>query len=198
MSWHHILPFYLLRDVWNRLVDQHIGTEFAEARVAIRQYLLLADRSLPNLENMIDRMRAENNTQKRAGTARLEPLNVAEAHQLGTAAVWPAWSAVEGPKNRSDDPHDRYFDRFTFGLTSEEARRMNTIEGLFSAFQRFVDTGPAPGPGNLRALGEAASFARSTLAGAQPIRYRADMWVQDHAGLWRKRRAEDRSAGIAG
>ena len=133
-------------------MDQHIATEFAEARVAIRQFLLLSDRNQLDLEALIDRMRAENTQQKRAGHAHLNPLDVAEAHRLATAAVWPAWNAVEGPQRRSDDPQDRYFDRFTSGLTAEEAARMRVIESLFGNFQAFVNSGPAPGPGSLRAL----------------------------------------------
>jgi len=37
-----------------------------EARVAIRHYLLLSDSKLPNADVLIDRMRAENKSQKRA------------------------------------------------------------------------------------------------------------------------------------
>jgi hypothetical protein len=59
MAWHHIIPYPVLRDVWNRLVDQHIATQLAEARVAIRQYLLLCNRNQPKLDDLIDRMRAE-------------------------------------------------------------------------------------------------------------------------------------------
>lgn len=188
MAWQHIIPFSLLRDVWNRLVDQHIATEFAAARVAIRQYLLLCDRNQPNLDALIDRMRAENTDQKRAGHHHLRPLEVSEAHQLATAAVWPPWNAVEGPQGRSDDPQNRYFDRFTFGLTAAEAARMSAIETLFDCFQLFVRAGPAPGPGSLRALAQAASTTRPIIGCDLPIRYRSEMWVDDGAGVWRKRR----------
>jgi hypothetical protein len=188
MAWHHIIPFSLLRDVWNRLVDQHIATQLAEARVAIRQYLLLCDRNQPNLDALIDRIRAESTDQKRAGHHHLQPLDVSEAHQLATAAVWPPWNAVEGPLRRSDDPQNRYFDRFTFGLTAEEAARMSAIETLFGHFRMFVSGGPAPGPGSLRALSQAASTARPILGCDLPIYYRAEMWVNDGAGMWRKRR----------
>ena len=67
MAWHHIIPFSLLREVWNRLVDQHIATELAEARVAIRKYPLLSDRNQTSVDSLIDRMRAENTGHKRAG-----------------------------------------------------------------------------------------------------------------------------------
>jgi len=188
MAWHHIIPFSLLREVWNRLVDQQIATELAEARVAIRQYLVLCDRNQRNLDDLIDRMRAENTEQKRAGHHQLRPIEVFEAHQLATVAVWPPWNAVEGPRRRSDDPQDRYFDRFTSGLRAGEAARMSVIETLFNNFQAFAGAGPAPGPGSLRALIQAASTARPIVSCDLPIRYRPEMWVDDGAGLWRKRR----------
>lgn len=193
MAWHHVIPFSVLREVWNRLVDQHIAMQIAEARVAIRQYLLLADRNLPNLDDLIDRMRAENTSQRRAGHHELRPLDVAEAHRLASAAVWPAWNAVEGPQRRIDDPQDRYFDRFTSGLTLQEAARMKSVEALFHDCQTFINAGPVSGPGNLRALADAASRARLILSVDSPIRYRTELWVDEGGGRWRKRRDGERS-----
>lgn len=194
MSWHHIIPFALLRDVWNRLVDQHIATQLPEARVAIRQYLLLADSTLPKLDELIDRVRAENPQQLRAGHHNLQRLEVDETDRLATAATWPAWNIVEGPSARSDDPGDHYFDRFTAGLTAEEAARMRAIERLFHRLEAFVSTGPAPGAPALRGLSESASTARPYLRCDLPIRYRPEMWVKDSAGFWRKRRDGERYA----
>jgi hypothetical protein len=193
MAWHHVIPFSVLREVWNRLVDQHIATQIPEARVAIRQYLLIADRTLPNLDDLIDRMRAENTSQSRAGHHQLRPLDVAEAHRLGTAAVWPAWNTVEGPRHRIDDPQDRYLDRFTSGLTLEEAARMKSVESLFGDFQNFINAGPAPGAGSLRALAVATSTMRSLASCDLPIRYRAELWVNEGSAKWRKRRDGERS-----
>jgi hypothetical protein len=175
-------------DVWNRLVDQHIATALPEPRVAIRQYLLLSDRNQPNLDALIDRMRAANTDQRRASHNCLLPITVAEAHQLATAAVWPAWNAVEGPQRRSDDPQNRYFDRFTPGLTAEEANRMRAIETLFHDFEAFINAGPAPGPVSLRTLAQAASTARLNVYCDSPIRYRPEMWVQVGPDIWRKPR----------
>src|SRR4051812_6547772 len=80
MAWHHIIPFSVLRGVWNRLVDQHIATQIPEARVAIRQYLLLSDRNLPGADSLVDRIRIGNTEQRRGGHHDLLPLDVAEAH----------------------------------------------------------------------------------------------------------------------
>ena len=95
---------------------------------------------------------------------------------------------MEGPQNRSDDPADRYFDRFTAGLTAEENARMATIDRLFRDMTAFANCGPVPGPGNLTAIGQAASAARPALNVDLPIAYRAELWVADGAGRWRKRR----------
>lgn len=188
MIWHHIIPYSVLREVWNRLVDQHIATQLPQARMAIRQYLLLCDRTLTNIDALVDRMRAENVTQRRAGHHDLRPLDVAEAHKLATAAVWPVWDAVEGPRHRSDDPRDRYLDRFTSGLRAEESGRLRVIETLFGDFEAFVSGGPAPGPATLSALAGAASTARRLVACDFPIRYRPEMWVDEGGGVWRKAR----------
>jgi len=188
MSWHHVIPFAVLRGVWNRLVDQHIATQLPEARVAIRQYLQLCDATLPKLDQMLDRMRAENTDYRRAGHHDLRPLDIAETNQLATAATWPAWNAVEGPKERSDDPEDRYLDRFTAGLTAEEAARLTAVEGLLGHFESFIGAGPAPGAASLRNLAQSASAARLSVCCDLPIRYRPEMWLQESPGRWRKRR----------
>jgi hypothetical protein len=188
MIWHHIIPFSILREVWNRLVDQHIDTQLPEARVAVRQYLMLCDHKLTSVDSLVDRIRAENTTQRRAGHHDLRPLDVAEAHRLAIAAVWPTWNVVEGPRRRSDDPQDRYFDRFTSGLTAEESARLRVIEALFGAFEAFVKAGSAPGPVSLSALTNAAARARPEVSCDLPIRYRPEMWVDEGGGLWRKRR----------
>jgi len=197
-AWHHILPFSLLRDVWNRLVDRHIESQIPEARVALRQYLLLLDRSLPGADSLIDRMRAENTGQRRAGHNTLQPLTVSEAHQLATAAVWPPWNTVEGPARRSDDPGDTYFDRFTSGLTAEESARMLTIERLFRQLNSFIQSGPVPSAGSLAQLTQSVLAARPALACDRPIAYRPEMWVQDAGGLWRKRRDGEAYTAAAG
>lgn len=188
MSWHHIIPFALLREVWNRLVDRHVGSQIPEARLALRVYLSLVDRRLPEVDQLITRMRAENTSQKRASYNHIEALSVADVHQLSTAAVWPAWNAVEGPQLRSDDPGDRYMDRFTSGLTANELRRMHAIEWLFRDLSNFVNAGSQPGSVALRLLADAASRGRAALVNEEPIRFRPEMWVKGEDGRWRKRR----------
>jgi hypothetical protein len=190
MSWHHIIPFPILRDVWNRLVDQHIATQLPEARTAIRQFVVLADSSLPNLDDLIDRMRIANIEQRRATHNRLRPLEVHESNRLATAATWPAWNTVEGPNrgSRSDDPGDVWLDRFTAGLTALELARMRAIEALYHNLRQFVDAGPAPGASALRSFAQTISAARPNVYCDTPMRYRPEMWEQERDGRWRKRR----------
>lgn len=197
MAWHHIIPYHLLRDVWNRLVDQHIATQLPEARIAIRQYLILCDPTLSNRDNLIDRIRAESTAQRRAGHHYLQPLADDEVLRLQTAAVWPAWNTVEGPDKdcRSDDPGEHQVDRFTHGLTAEQVTRTREAELLFRPFQLFVAAGPAPGPNSLGALAGSAARARPFLGGDSPIRYSSDIWIKDPStGKWHKRRDREKDA----
>lgn len=193
MTWYHVIPYSLLRDVWNRLVDQHIETQLPEARVAIRQYLSLVDPHVVNLDELVDRIRAENVTQRRAEHNPLKPLDVVEANQLAAAAVWPAWDVVEGPSARSDDTRDESLDRFTAGLTNNELGQMRGIDRLFTAFSTFVKAGLGPGATSTKALSQAMATERPAVARDLPIRFRTEMWIKD--GLaWRKRRATEAAA----
>jgi hypothetical protein len=202
MSWHHIISFVLLRDVWNRLVDRQINTDVPEARAAIRQYLLLSDRTLQShLDTLIERMRADRTDPRPASHYHLEPLNMAEVLRLREAAVWPVWNTVGGPMNtlRIDNPLDGRCDRFRGGLTNEEVFRMGAIERLYDHFLDFVNADAAT-PAILGDLARAASSARPFLRGCtEPIRYRQDMWVlvNNQANLWRKRRHGEREIPAA-
>jgi len=73
---------------------------------------------------------------------------------------------------------------------------MRAIETLFGEFQAFVNAGPAPGSSGLRALREAAARARPIVYCELPIRYRPEMWVDEGAGLWRKRRDGERQTVV--
>ena len=206
-AYHHMIPAGMLQEVWNRLVDQHVNSVIPEAGLAIRGFLLLccshAKREF-DIDNLIDRIRAQESDQKRAGHAPVKPLDEVEVYYLQTAVIWPPWNAVEGPENRADDPNkgrpgslgrgqfrDQDFDSFTLGLSPQEAARVATIEMLFRQFKAFLES--VPGPESLRSLAKAASHARPILACDFPIRFNPEMWVKDTAG-WRKRHAKDKSS----
>jgi hypothetical protein len=200
MAWHHVIPYSLLRGVWNRLVGQHIATDLPEARVTIRQYLSLCDRGLQGIDEKLDKMRFEDEERRRAGHYRLEQLSTPEVNELQTAAVWPAWNIVGGPTgtSRRDDPEklDLDIDRFMVGLRPPERDRMRTIEDLSTRLQAFVDSGPEPDGAALHTLSSDITLARrlsgNNLVGCDlPIPFRPEMWVQESGGLWRKRRPDE-------
>ena len=187
-SWHHIIPSAVLIAVWNRLVDQQLGSVMPEARTALGQHLRLCGVGAANVDELVDRMRVGNTAMRHAGHNPLRSLDDGEVLMMQSAAAWPPWNAVQGPDKRRDDPENRYMDRFTFGLTPEESARMRAIETLFNQFQQFIGLGPNPGPASFRTLAGAESVARSVIGRARPIEYRADMWVALGDGWWRKNR----------
>jgi hypothetical protein len=198
-----MIPAGMLQEVWNRLVDQHVNTALPEAGLAIRGFLLLCcsrTKSEFDIDSLIDRIRAQESDQKRGGPPP-RPLDMGEFTRLQIAIVWPPWNAVEGPANRADDPsrdrpstlgrgefRDKDFDRFTIGLTPQDAARTAMIDMLFREFKCFLST--QPGAESLGALAKAAARARSVLARDAPIPFDPKMWIKD-AGGWRKRQVRD-------
>lgn len=176
MARHHILPYNTLRDLWNQLVQTFADTHWPESRLAIRQFLMLCNNRLPDVDPMLEALRRGQ-------------LTVVQCNVLAETAVWAAWNIVDGPKNRSDDPGDSGLDRFTFGVTQEEFARMGTIEEVFRAIEQFQRV-IRPQAVNLRVLADALNVARFGLSFVEnPIPFRADMWERDPDGRWRKRRS---------
>lgn len=172
---HHILPYNTLADTWNRLAHAFTGTQLPEARTAIRQFLGTCNHRLGGVDALLDRMRKNE-------------LTVPEGGLLCETAVWSAWNIVEGPRLRSDDPRGAGLDRFTFGVTPEEFRRMHTIEILYGDLQRFL-AAPTADPATLRALTDSLVVPRRTFAFVdRPIPFRPEMWELEH-GYWHKRRS---------
>lgn len=188
MSWHHLIPYSLLKDVWKRLVDLHLASASKEAAMPIRQYLRLADRNFHDLDQKLNRMRISHSHQRRASHNEMRPIEIAEIDELRTAASWPVWNVVEGPNNRSDDPKDHDFERFSFGLTPVQSMRMRCVELMYAEMRIFVASGP--GVASSRRFGEAIRTARLMAGGDEPIRFSAEMWVMESDGRWHKRRGE--------
>ena len=175
MKRHHIVPYNMLRDTWNCLVRAFTETQLPEARTAIRQFLGVCNHRLPNVDTLLDRMRANQ-------------LTVPECNLLMETAVWSAWNIVEGPGTRSDDPGDDGLDRFTFGITMEEFRRMRVIDDLFESLQRFLAAPPANAVA-LRTLINDLIVPRATFTFVDvPIPFRPEMWELEY-GFWHKRRS---------
>jgi hypothetical protein len=175
LVWHHVLPYNTLRDVWNLLVNAFHDTQLPEARTAIRQYLRLCRRSLPDLDALLGRLKKDT-------------LTAWECESLASAAVWPAWNIVEGPKSRSDDPGNTYIDRFTAGLTPDESVRMRGVERFYLSISTYASLRVVTAA-DLSGIALAAASARAVLAGAdKPIPFRESMWERGEDGRWRKQR----------
>ena len=172
LMYHHVMPVALLREVWNYLVEQAQATQGAAVHTALRQFLaLFATRTLPDLEPLVAGIIQD----------RTDNLN---GVRIVSAIVWAPWNIVEGPANRSDDPGDHYLDRFTHGLTRQEALRMRRIEELYHDLQDFL------GSHSFTTLTLAVNAARMDLVCDGPIPFRrAEMWEEAGVGLWQKRRS---------
>lgn len=178
-------------------MDCHVATEIPAARVAVWRFLNLCDPELfrgdplgETLDRKIDRIRAVNQEQRRASHNVLLPLEIWEGTAMQTAASWPRWNAVEGPADRSDDVHADVLDRFTAGMTEEDAIRMRAIERFYPCFEDFAGRPGVPAVAELTRFSQDLLGAREVLAMYQPIAYRAEMWIQE-GGRWRKRRQND-------
>ncbi|MEO8592752.1 MAG: hypothetical protein ABI759_05495 [Candidatus Solibacter sp.] len=190
MSWHHVIPRIVLRDCFNLLLDQHMAQDWPEARKALRQFLSLVRREWPDLDQLLDSMRAD--TRPRASHTPWRPLDyVQDIMPLHAAVIWPAWNIVQGPSSRSDNPGSGIFDRFQYGLTAPQPYRMRAIEGLFPRLKDFCASGPAPNRGALAILAEAVSNARPQVYDDRPVPFLPAMWVKENGGLWHKRGAAD-------
>jgi hypothetical protein len=176
MARHHILPYNVLRDAWNNLVNVFVETQHSEARTAIRQFMMLCDPRLTNIEETLERLRHNE-------------MSVVECNTYETIAVWAPWNIVDGPANRSDDPRDAYLDRFTFGVTRAEFARMDVLERLYNALQFFNNVAPPP-PLNLALLAETLNHTRREIGFVElPIPFREGMWERQVDGRWAKRRS---------
>ena len=162
--WNHIIPYNLLRDVWNGLVAIHITDQIPEASVVLHRYLALLDPRLGNalnglgttVDEVIKEMRVQNpqtrsapqqpssgqnpstrSTRKYPG---LQGLTIAQRHQLWTTATWPAWNIFAGPHGiqRWDDPGGDNMERLT-GLDRHGQRRMQAITTLNQPLEDFRD-----------------------------------------------------------
>lgn len=197
--WNHIIPYNLLRDVWNGLVATHITTEIPQAPVALRKYLLLLDPKLDNvlklqgpttLDRVISRMRAENPQPRSKNHPGLQALEPMEKDLLQTAAAWPAWNIFAGPagdQQRWDEPHGDNMEHVT-GLGPAGARRMREIKTLYGQLLDFGraarttrdanDLRPAVTADDLKTLSRAVEVAGILVRADRPIPYDSNMWKQ--------------------
>ncbi len=189
MSWHHMIPHATLVGCWS-LIEGQLGTDLKEAQTAAFQYLTLCNRELPAVQRILRRLRtgsterdAKLTPHRIASHATVGGLEIHERFEVERAVSWPPWNAVEGPRNRSDDPGDQ-LEVFLFGGSDRECGRMRPIERLYGAMERFLQTGA--GVVSLASFKLDIQIARDALQFEQPIEFNPDMWVQVD-GKWRRR-----------
>lgn len=186
-TWHHLIPAALLLRVWNRLLDLYLATQWPEARIAIRQFLALCNRKLSGVDELLDRMNERIRTQRRDRQVILQELEGGDTTLIEAAVIWPAWNAVGGPSNRSDDPKDgNVYDKFRVGLMQDELHRIQAIELLLEEFRFFLNATSAGQP-VLRRLASAIQALRPLIVCDDPIPFRDSMWIKVD-GSSRKRR----------
>lgn len=179
-GWHHIIPFSLLKGVWNILCDRYVDSAEAAARTAIRQYLSTLNSRIEGVDDLVDRMRAETG-QSIAKHNPLKPLSYVEILSMHSAVTYPAWGLVEGPTTRPGDPENE-FDRFEIGLTPQEVGRMAVLKKLFEKLREFEGSPHPPLDSLIGAIRVAAIDLRHVV---EPIHFRRNMWVEDGSG-WKK------------
>lgn len=131
-AWHHVFPYARLRDIWNALIRTSMNTRTADAYNALRRYIQFCGRELRDVDGVMARIRSGS-------------LSFTEYEALSVRAVWHRWNIVEGyigrdrpPQDdvvgigfRLDNPRDEELDKFAYGLTRGEFRRMCSIRNLF-------------------------------------------------------------------
>ena len=193
-TWHHVIPYALLRDVWNLLADRCVRRDEQDVRLATRAYLILAGLTRIAADEAIERMRALHPTRKPSGSRQARPYDEGDATTLRARVVWQPWNLVEGESNRCDEPGRYAIDWFRTGLPDDEVNRLKLVEKFEPALRGYATSGPEPDSQHHQRLRRCAEDFYLLALFKAPIPYRPEMWVRV-GGQWRKaRRGEN---GIA-
>jgi hypothetical protein len=166
LTWHHVLPWRLLRDFWNAMVE-HQHWNVAEELAWLSAY---------GTRNEISKH--VKSMEKKAFCDRQNE------NSLAAKLCWRGWNIVEGPSNRADDPGDKY-DNFVkvTGLTSWQQERMvhlHQVHQLMSEFSTAYVGNQRVGNDVAREL---AGFARHH-KNSPLITFNEDMWIiVERAGI---------------
>jgi len=185
-----MIPHSTLIACWD-LIEGQLSTDLKEAQTTAFQYLTLCNRELPAVQGILRRLRTGNTDRdpkltphRIARHATVAGLEIHERYEIERAVSWPPWNAVEGPRDRSDDPGDQ-LEIFLYGGADRDRARMRTIEQLYAAMEQFRQTGV--GVVSLVVSKSSIQIARDTLQFEQPIEFKDDMWVKGENGKWRRR-----------
>jgi hypothetical protein len=187
MTWHHVIPYSVLRDCWNALANHQ--RKNSKAKVSLQIYMRLLG---------FDHARAKVLIQAMADGV----LGSAAQEQIETAVAYPPWDIVEGPAKRSDDPEDD-FDEYSAGLSATEQNRHEKLQSLFHGLKVFNRASAAVGEIDDQVFVKVANdmfvVERNLQNAEQVIKFRQSMWQmieppgQDPplpaAATWKKRRA---------
>ena len=170
-TWHHLIPWEKLWGTWNGLAREK------------------------NWEMLKKLMTAFNIT---GGATKVQhmkqkALTDAEKDEIHLNLCWRKWNVVEGPLNThriaGDDPGEG-FDKFTYGLTSEEVEQMKHLKNLYDVMVAFIDThkqymmdtlrkradGKAPTPTDTGKLANLLGGIATEYKDSDAIMFRLEMW----------------------
>lgn len=166
LNWHHVIPFAMMRDVWQALV---MHPDLGKCKVALISYMRLIGITTPR---QYLKMMEEGQ------------LPFDQQEELDRRLAWIPWNIVEGPAYRVDDPKtNTSLDEFTAGLTITEWKRHQRIRELFIAFKNFNPAVAARRmtPEEAGSVTEVMNNVERTLVAGNLIRFRPAMWKEAKA-----------------
>jgi len=187
MTWHHVIPYSVLRDCWNALA--HHQRKNSKAKVSLQIYMRL--------------LGFENAPAKALTKAMAEgALDSGAQERIETAVAYPPWDIVEGPRNRTDDPEED-FDEYSAGLSATELNRHEKLRSLFHGLKVFNRASEGMGEvddrGFVKVANDMFDVERNLQKAEQVIKFRQSMWQMIEppgktpplpaAAAWKKRRS---------
>jgi hypothetical protein len=173
---HHVVDWALLRDVWNRMVeDKHYAT--------ICAWLYAVGFDVNNV--FYETQKAQTPALIVQTMMRGADIGeVADPDEIHQRVTWSTWNLVQGPKEstRTDD-RGNFNDSFAdvAGVAEEERAYLRCTDTVDTVMRGFNLSAAVDG-------GRASQLTKALLAvnrSAKVIKYRPEMWVGS-AGKWRK------------
>lgn len=181
LAFHHICDWALLRDTWNRLIDdRHFGT--------ICIWLYTSGFDVNNIYYETDEAQTPALITRTIMEGE-DVQKVADPDEVHARITWSTWNLVEGPKEdtRADDLgnfHDR-FSNVRKGISELERADLTAPDRIYTIMSGLNLKQAIP---KKKAL-ELSKALLSVNRGAKVIKFRPDMWINDKSGrkkCWRK------------
>lgn len=168
MTYHHVIPYNVLRDTWTKLIDNGKWD-------LLKEYM--------NLLQM-------KSTYYSALIKKSELTKAEDRDEIDLLLSWPKWNLVEGPTgaNRSDDPGEG-FDEFDGGLTKKEKELMQKIKILYEFMVRITEERGALSTDLCSKFKTQCKDTAKAVKSSKILRYRPGMWEKDpvRPALWKKK-----------